>query len=353
MPMAEQPIPLGALERLPTWAICIPLVVQWLGLSLRHSSLTLPSVANAGITAGGLVGEGKAEYFRAMGPVARAATATWCALRPGPGVDEATVDALLARHGLAFPLVAKPDLGMCGYGVRKLADHAALASYLTDFPRGQTVILQAYIADEGEAGIFYARRPGAAQGRLLGLALRSFPRVVGDGHRSVAELIAADPRVGRVERGRHAPDYAREAVPAAGEVLRLSTIGSTRVGGLYQDGSSLITPALTAAVERLAQDIAGFHIGRLDVRFASVAGLSAGQGLTIMEVNGAGSEAIQAWDPALSLAAAFRIIFGKQRELFAIGAARRAGGAAPISAAALLRLFRLQRRLIGRYPASS
>lgn len=40
-----------------------------------------------------------------------------------------------------------------------------------------------------------------------------------------------------------------------------------------------------------------------------------------MEVNGAGSEAIQAWDPDTSLVSAFRIIFSKQRLLFAIGAA--------------------------------
>ena len=65
----------SALERMPKWLICVPLALQWLWLAARYRGLTLPSAANPCITAGGLVGEGKLEYFRAMGPLARAATA--------------------------------------------------------------------------------------------------------------------------------------------------------------------------------------------------------------------------------------------------------------------------------------
>ena len=65
----------GALERLPKWAIIVPLAGQWLYLSLRFGGLTVPSAANPALTAGGLVGEGKREYFDTMGMLARAATA--------------------------------------------------------------------------------------------------------------------------------------------------------------------------------------------------------------------------------------------------------------------------------------
>ena len=37
------PVRCGLLERLPMWAICVPLVVQWLALAIRYCSLTLPS----------------------------------------------------------------------------------------------------------------------------------------------------------------------------------------------------------------------------------------------------------------------------------------------------------------------
>ena len=65
----------GRFEQLPKWLNLVPMVLQWMWLGLRHRSFTLPSAVNPGITSGGLVGEGKMEYFAAMGETARAATA--------------------------------------------------------------------------------------------------------------------------------------------------------------------------------------------------------------------------------------------------------------------------------------
>jgi hypothetical protein len=343
----------GALERLPKWLICVPLVLQWLWLSLRYGGATLPSAANPAITAGGLVGETKLEYFGGMGALARAATARHCAL-PSAQQNLPGERAVMAQAGLAFPLVVKPDLGMCGFGVRLVCDDAALLVYLKDFPPGQQLVLQEYLPQQGEAGIFYARDPDDARGRIIGLALRYFPRVTGDGRATLAQLIAADPRGSRM-RGRSdhvgVPDPDR--VPARGEVVRLATIGSTRVGGLYRDGAAWITPALTAVVDAIARDMPAFHAGRFDVRFDDLQQLATGQGLKIMEVNGAGSEAIQAWDPAIGLLAAFRIIFAKQRVLFEIGAANRRRGHRPVSLRKLAQLHFMQQRLLEAYPPSN
>src|SRR5262245_9727815 len=117
---APQRVPEGRFERLPKWLNLVPMVAQWCWLGLRHGSFTLPSTVGPGITSGGLVGEGKLEYFATMGSLARAATADFIGVRN----DEASVAAALARMqaaSLEFPVIAKPDLGWCGYGVRKLA----------------------------------------------------------------------------------------------------------------------------------------------------------------------------------------------------------------------------------------
>jgi hypothetical protein len=339
---------------MPKWLICVPLVMQWLWLASRYGSASLPSAANPAITAGGLVGETKTEYFDCMGPVARAATAPYCTVPPALQRSMPAVREAMAAAGLDFPLVVKPDLGMCGFGVRLVADEAALQAYFAAFPAGQSAMLQQYLAEEGEAGIFYAREPGAAQGRIIGLALRHFPRVTGDGVSSIGQLVRADARARRaMDRPGHAFAPDRHAVPARGEVVRLATIGSTRVGGLYRDGRRHITPALTAAVDAVARDMTQFHFGRFDLRFASLEQLERGQGLRIMEVNGAGSEAIEAWDPDTGLAAALRIIFAKQRTLFAIAAANRARGLRPIGLARLARLHVKQQRLLDAYPPSN
>jgi hypothetical protein len=344
----------SVLERMPKWLICVPLVVQWLWLSLRYGGPTVPSAANPHLTSGGLVGEGKLEYFRGMGPLARSVTAAHCAVFNDGAATPASLQQAMAGSGLAFPVVAKPDLGLCGYGVRLLHGMGELQAYLAAFPTGETVVLQRYLPQEGEAGIFYARDPATGQGRIIGLALRYFPRVTGDGRSTVAELVAGDVRARRIGRSpRHQCSVPPDSVPAAGQQVRLATIGSTRVGGLYRDGVALITPELVRAVDAVARDMPEFHFGRFDVRYDSLRELGAGRGFTIMEINGAGSEAIEAWDPDTGVVQGFRMVFAKQRLLFAIGAAQRKAGVRPIGLLALARLNRRQNRLVDRYPPSN
>lgn len=344
----------STLERMPKWLICIPLTIQWLWLALRYQSLTLPTIANPAITAGGLVGEGKLEYFDGMGPLALSATAAYCAVSTHKRYTGAELRELMHGAGLSFPVIAKPDLGLCGYGVRLIANRSELRDYLLAFPADEMVVLQQYLPQEGEAGIFYIRDPDADTGRIIGLALRYFPRVTGDGSRTLAELIALEPRAQRsLQSPKHQPSYNVSHVPAAGEVVRLATIGSTRVGGLYRDGNAYITPQLTRAIDAIARDMPSFHFGRFDVRFESLNDLSAGSDFSIMEINGAGSEAIEAWDPDTGVWAGFRMIFKKQRILFAIGNVMRKKGFKPLGVLALAQLNDKQNQLIARYPPSN
>ncbi len=346
-------LPVGRFEQLPKWLNLVPMVLQWAWLGLRHGSFTLPSSANPGITAGGLVGEGKLEYFRAMGPLARAATADFVAAANVHGRDVGVLLELMRGAGLAFPVIAKPDLGWCGYGVRLLDDAAALYDYQQRFPAGETFLLQRYLPDPGEAGLFYMREPGAAAGSLIGVLLRHYPSVVGNGVDTLAGLVACDPRLrrGALDAG-HQSRCDGAHIPARGERVRLSTVASTRVGGAYEDGTSLATPALRERVDAIARDMGVFLAGRFDVRYRDVAALQRGE-FTIMEVNGAGSEAVHAWDPKYSIREVYRIVFAKQRLLFRIGAANRRRGHRPIGVFALGRLFLRQHALLRRYPPSN
>ena len=350
LPAARQ---VGRFEQLPKWLNLVPMVTQWLWLGLRYRSFTLPSSANPRITAGGLVGEGKLEYFRIMGPLARAATAEHVGVHIGTDTTIEDLAQAMTEAGLNFPVVVKPDLGWCGYGVSKLTDTDALATYLSGFPRGQTLVLQRYLAEEGEAGLFYVRHPDEPTGTLIGVLLRHYPRVVGNGRDTVAALIAADSRLTRLTGDAlHRCSHDPTAVPQLGETVRLSTIASTRVGGRYEDATTEVTPALTARVDAIARDMQDFHVGRFDVRYATMDALRRGE-FTIMEVNGAGSEAVHAWDPKYSIADVYRIVFAKQRLLFRIADAQRRAGHRPIGALALARLHFGQQRLMNLYPPSN
>ena len=343
----------GRFEQLPKWLNLVPMVLQWLWLGLRYRSISLPSSANPGITSGGMVGDGKLEYFAAMGALARAATADHIGVLNEPGLALVQVMDRLDAAGLSFPLVAKPDMGWCGYGVRLLDSREALADYLHRFPQGETFLLQRYLPEPGEAGLFYMREPSAANGTLIGILLRHYPSVTGDGHASVAELIERDLRLRRsTDNPMHECRYDPQQVPAQGESVRLSTVASTRVGGCYQDGSEHATPALTQRVDAIAKDMGLFLVGRFDVRYRSLEALRRGE-FTIMEVNGAGSEAVHAWDPKYSIRDVYRIVFAKQRLLFKISDENRRRGHLPIGLRELARLHFHQQRVMRLYPPSN
>jgi hypothetical protein len=351
--MSMQATRVGRLERLPKWLNLVPMVTQWLWLALRYRSITLPSSANPAITTGGMVGEGKLEYLAIMGDTARRATAVTTSVVAQGAASLAQAQAALEAAGLRYPVVAKPDLGWCGFGVRRIDDAAALRDYLEAYPAGERVVLQEWLDAPGEAGIFYMRHPDEAQGRVIGVLLRHYPRVTGDGVRSVAQLIAADPRASRLGRdGASEPCCDPSRVPAAGEVVRIATVGSTRVGGMYEDGSHAITPRLVAAIEAIARDMRDFHVGRFDVKYDDATALAGGE-FRIIEVNGAGSEAVHAWDPSLTLRQAYAIVFGKQRLLFALADAMRRRGHAPCGWLPLARHHLRQQSLIARYPPSN
>jgi len=157
--------------------------------------------------------------------------------------------------------------------------------------------------------------------------------------------------LGRDRRSEPCCDTSR--IPAASEIVRLSVTGSTRVGGMYQDASSLVTPELEAAIDVIAMDMKDLHVARFDVRYESIGAMRKGQAFKIIEVNGAGSEAVHAWDPRYTLLEAYKIVFEKQRVLFSIGATMRARGHHPPSGWTIANLYLRQQRLIKRYPPSN
>ncbi|WP_431854916.1 VTT domain-containing protein [Azospirillum sp.] len=346
--------PIGLAERIPPLLFYVPLAVQWLALGLRHRSVTLPTAANPSIEAGGLLGESKHRCIELIGPGGRPWVAASTAIVNTVPWPAGAAEALVAEAGLTFPLVAKPDIGWRGFGVRLVRGAAELQAYLAAMPRGCRVILQAYVPHAGEAGIFYVRHPGRARGAIVSLTLRYFPHVVGDGASTLDQLIERDPRAawkGRLHRaalGRRLTE-----VPAQGEVVRLALVGSSRVGGLYKDGRSLITPALCRRFDTIADAMPGFHFGRFDVRFASAEALAAGEDFRIIEVNGAGAEMIHVWDPDKRLMEVYADLFRQQALMFEIAAANRDRGVRPLSLRGLIGYQQRQQRLLRAYPPSN
>ena len=332
----------------------VPLMMAW--LSLRYGGITLPTVANPGLRYGGFVGESKLEALSLFQGEAKRWLAPFTGFRrPAETVSLTAAgdaaEAAMAAADLAYPVVAKPDMGCRGIGVQVLRDRPGLERYLAAFPGDQDMVLQALVDRDGEAGIYYVRDPDSPGGTLFSITLKYFPYVIGDGRRTLKALIEASPRAGRLSHlylPRHAARL--DDVLPAGLPYRLAFAGSHSRGAIFRNGTAYATDALTRTFDRITDAMPGFCAGRFDVRFSDFDRLRDGTDFTIIEVNGTGSEATEIWDSRTRLLDAYRTLYRQWRHLYRIGARNRRRGHRPDSIASIIRGAREELALWKVYP---
>ena len=345
----------------PMWAFYPPIIVYAAWLMLRYRGILLPTVANPSFPGGGCFGESKAEILDLAVRHAPEWVAPFVTVDKLPiagednsvGAQTRAAVAKLHAAGLALPVVAKPDLGCRGAGVKLVRNMEQLVAYVQAFPAGARFLLQQYVPYEGEAGIFYSRHPGEAKGRIISITLKYFPHVVGDGERSLRSLILDDPRAGKLPHlylQRHASRL--ETVPAPGEAVRLAFAGSHSRGAIFRNGTALLTPAMEARFDAIAKSLPEFYFGRFDIRFKDFAQVQSGEAFTIVEANGAGAESTHIWDRHTSLLTAWADLMKQYRLLFQIGRANRDRGFKPLGLMEFRRWHRREKELTPLYPAT-
>jgi hypothetical protein len=352
----EGKAPVSFFEFWPGWLFYAPVAAFWVVNAIRYGSITLPALANPRIDAGGLCGESKNAILDLAGDVARPWIADFAAMTTSghvEGNDLALAEAAMARAGLAYPVVAKPDMSCNGVGVRVVRNAAELGAYLAAFPRATALQLQALVTYEGEAGIFYIRHPGEAKGRITSVTLKFAPTVMGDGSLTVRALIDADSRLKAISH-MLLPKLGAKAdhIPALGETVRLVFVGNHCRGSTFKDGHDIVTPALTSRIDEIARDMPDLYFSRIDLRYESLDALRAGKNFKIIEFNGSGSEATHIWDPQMTIRAAYATQFFHYGESFKIGAQIRERGERPTGLLKLWGLWQHQKKLMAAYPAN-
>ncbi len=317
----------------PIWLLYAPVVARIAGLAVRHRSLTVFTAANPGIPAGGFIGESKAAILERISP-------EWVApYRLIREAHETDVLGFMRQAELEFPVILKPDVGERGKGVvivrsrRELK--AALARVRSPF------LVQKFISGP-EFGVFYMRKPDQERGRIFSITEKRFPEVIGDGRSTLEQLILEDNRAVAMAPvylrklagmgagvGDNAGARAADRIPASGERVRLTDIGTHSLGAVFLDGRRLKTPALEAAVDRIARSFEGFYFGRFDIKAPSSEAFERGEGLCVLELNGVTSEATHIYDPAVSLRQAYSTLFRQWDLAFEIGRMNRERGVEP------------------------
>lgn len=336
------------------WLMYVPVVIQWLLLSIRYRSLSLPLIANPGIPLSGMVGVSKSAVFDLAGDYARQWILPWVlfeVVEESVPLQAERAMKVLEQAGLGFPVVGKPNIGCRGAGVRLLHDESELQEYLSGFPAGGCIQFQKLSQWDAEAGVFYVRDPRKQVGEITSLTLKYTPYVVGDGESRLGQLIAADPRAGallHLYRERHSKRW--DEVIKRGEPFRLVFSASHCRGAVFRDAAYLIDRKLSQSLDKIFFDIPGFYYGRLDVKFKDVDSLRGGVDFNIIEINGASSESINIWDRKARLSTALRTLLRQYHTLFELGNANRKLGSKPPGLTALYRAWRFENNLVKKYP---
>ena len=159
-PLSRADRKVASAERIPPALFYLPLVFNWIRLSLRHRSLTLPTAANPNIFTGGMWGESKSSYFFDVTPVERKWIADFVLVKRNAGELAADLERsgrALVDAGLEFPLVAKPDIGWHGHGVRRIDCRSQPDDYIAPFPDSNTLLLQRFVTSAADSAVLYWR----------------------------------------------------------------------------------------------------------------------------------------------------------------------------------------------------
>src|SRR5438552_10348431 len=280
----------------PAWLFYTPVAgfCAWLGIRFR--GLSLPTIANPSQKNGGIVGESKNEILRTLMETSPELTADAFLIPLGSEWQRySRLREVCDENQIEFPFVLKPDTGQRGAGFKKLNSFEEARGYLAKV--SAPLVLQRYVPGPKEAGIFYYRFPGEERGHIFGITRKEFPAVVGDGVRTLRELVEADPRARLIsqtylKRFEAATDEALEA----GKSLKLVEAGNHCQGCIFLDGADLLTEELRETFDAVSRKLLGFFVGRYDIRYASDSELRAGRNFKIIELNGAASEATNIYD---------------------------------------------------------
>jgi hypothetical protein len=211
------------------------------------------------------------------------------------------------QNALTFPMVGKPDIGMKGMMVKKLANENDLLAYVSNSK--VDFLVQEFIPFENEVGIFYYREPGKEKGIISGVVKKEFLAVKGDGSSTVEQLLLKNKRAVLQLQILKASDADKmNIVLKGGEELILVPYGNHVRGAKFVDDSHLVNEELTNTIDKVCKKIDGFYYGRLDIRYNTWQELKQGKSFSIIELNGAGSEPTHIYDPKHSVFFAWKEI---------------------------------------------
>jgi len=282
-------------EYWPFQVLYVPIYFLWAYYAIKARSVFFFNASNPKIKNGGFLMESKKQIYDLLPKMYYPKT-----ILIKENTDLKEIVATVIEKQIYFPLIAKPDIGLRGSGVKKIKTVSELKEYAEkanfDF------LIQNLIPFKNEVGIFYVRHPLQKSGEITGIVSKEFLIVIGDGKSTIENLIRQTPRfelqfdVLKEEYG----EQLQQILPK-GETRNLVPFGNHARGAKFLDGSDWITPKLTKTINDIAVQIPEFYFGRFDIMYNTFEELERGENFQIVELNGAASEPTHIYDPKHSV----------------------------------------------------
>ncbi|MFL6699825.1 MAG: cyanophycin synthetase [Vitreoscilla sp.] len=207
-------------------------------------------------------------------------------------------EAIAAMHRIGSPVVVKPLDGNQGKGVTTAVTSEAGLAAAWERARGfgRQVLVEKHVAGDDYRALVVGTH-------LVAAARRVPPQVVGDGERSIrqlVDLVNQDPRRGQghenvltrirlddaaIEELAHQA-LEVDSVPEPGRVVRLRGNANLSTGGTAEDVTAAMHPDTACACVRAARKI-GLDVAGIDLVCTDISQPLSGQGGAIIEVNAA------------------------------------------------------------------
>lgn len=283
----------------------------WLWYCIRLRSYWFFTPANPTLTFGGYKGETKMEMYQYLPEHIYPKTILIKAKIP---FEEVLIT--LAHSGIEYPCCVKPDVGMKGLMFRQVRNQDELRHYHGIAP--VDYIIQEFVDHPTEASIFYYRMPDNEKGTISGFTIKIPLEVVGDGSRSVLELIKAHPLAKqKLSRLRQKYSDKFDLVLAEGEHLSLAHAANVAQGARLVNHAGHITEAMSNIFDEISL-LGQFYYGRYDLKFTSLEDFKQAKGFLILEYNGCGAEPQHMYHSGWSLWRGNRELLKHWRMLFRI-----------------------------------
>uniref|UniRef100_UPI0040492E12 D-alanine--D-alanine ligase n=2 Tax=Flavobacterium sp. TaxID=239 RepID=UPI0040492E12 len=307
-------------EYWPSKVIYFPIGFQWLFYAMKSGSFFFFKTCNPTFPNGGFYMDSKKLIYDLIPKQFYPKTLL---------INDLTSDNDLVKQfqeaAFTFPLMVKPDVGLRGSAVKKIADLDQLLLYnqLANFD----FLIQDFIPYPNEMGVFYVRYPNQKTGIITGIVAKEFLVVEGNGIDCIEDLLLKNPRFAiQLKALRKEYGIYLKQVLEADKQVNLVPYGNHARGAKFLDRSDLISESLTNVIDEICSKIDGFYFGRIDLMYQDVEQLELGKHFSIVEVNGAASEPTHIYDPKHSLFFAWRELMRHVKMMFEISMMNKANG---------------------------